>query len=239
MEIRPSLVYILAFFSLAFLLHECYDWAHVLAGGAFCHCWGPRAFDSWALCRKCVITDGHVIALIYIVGPLLSYTLIWIGYRLMHPDNMLERRSVGFSLLFAALPLTRIMGAFSSTCDETWSLRQMIPVTDLTHHRLVAIVGLLIVLILTLPPLIRAFLLLPGWIGKLLVFPAFLLLPPLIDRLVVHKGMNHLLTIGILDHRVITGLPFLVLAWLFFTAIVFLMTCRSLPSLLDYPDEWL
>ncbi len=165
MEIKPRIVPLIAFVSLVFLLHELHDWAHTMAAGGQCHCWAPRSFDSWTLCPNCIL-DGRQRLLIWLVGPLITYVAIWIGYGLMDPENTLEKRSVGFSLVFAALPLPRIMAVLAGGSDETSAMRQLLEPLDLKHHHLVSLIGLLVVLALTLPALIRAFLMLPGWKGQ-------------------------------------------------------------------------
>jgi hypothetical protein len=235
MEVKPRLVSIIAFFSLVFLLHELHDWAHTMVAGGLCRCWAPRAFDSWELCPRCAL-DGSQLALIWLVGPVITYIAIWMGYRLMNPENGLEKKSMGFCLFFAALPFTRIMAALSGGGDETNGLRALFPGYEIRHHHLVSLAGLLLVLALILPGLTRAFLLLPGWMGKLLIFPVFLILPGFIDHWVVHDGMNKLVDMGLLNHLVITGLHLLVLVWLVFILLVFILSYRGLAILLDYDE---
>jgi hypothetical protein len=236
MEIKPKIVPLIAFLSLVFLLHELHDWAHTMMAGGLCHCWAPRAFDTWSLCPRCVL-DGREHALIWMVGPLFNYVAIWAGWNLMDPENTLEKRSTGFCLLFAALPLPRIMAALAGGGDETSMFRELLPTYELRHHHLVSLIGLIFILAMTLPALIRAFLLLPGWKGKLLVFPAYLLLPGLIDHWVVHIGMNKLSDMGVLSHLVITGLHLLVLVWLAFILLVFLVSSGGLSQVLAYDEK--
>jgi hypothetical protein len=236
MEIKPRIVPLIAFLSLVFLLHELHDWAHAMMAGGLCHCWAPRAFDTWSLCPRCVLdADEH--ALVWMAGPLFNYVAIWVGYRMMDPENTLEKRSVGFSLVFASLPLPRLMAVLAGGSDETATFRGLLPGYDLRHHHIVSLMGLAFVMIMTLPALIRAFLLLPGWKGKLLVFPAYLILPGLIDYWVVHVGMNKLSDMGVLSHLVITGLHLLVLVWLAFVLLVFLVSSGGLSQVLDYDEK--
>jgi hypothetical protein len=236
MEIKPRLVPLIAFFSLVFLLHELHDWAHAMAAGGQCHCWAPRSFDSWTICPNCIL-DGRQRLLIWIVGPLITYIALWSGWRLMNVDNPLERRSTGFCLVFAALPFMRIMAALAGGGDETLAMRQLLEPLDLKHHHLVSIIGLLFVLALTLPALIRAFLMMPGWRGKLLVFPLMLVLPGYIDRWVVHDGMNKLQDTGFLTHMVVTGLHLIVVVWGFFVLFVFVLSRKGLSHFLDYDER--
>ncbi len=236
MVVKPRLIGLLAFFSLVFLIHELHDWAHTMMAGGLCHCWAPRVFDIWGLCRSCSL-NGRQIMLVLMAGPLITYVAIWIGWSFMNPDNPLEKRSTGLCLVFAALPFLRILAALSGGGDETVALHQLFQASDVRHHRVIAVVGLLLVVGLSLPALIRAFLLLPGWWGKLLAFPALLVLPGYIDRWVVHDGLNKLTESGVLNYPVITGLPVAVLVWLLTILGVFLLTYRGLSTFLQYDEQ--
>jgi hypothetical protein len=236
MEIRPRLVPLIAFFSLVFLLHELHDWAHAMAAGGLCHCWAPRSFDSWTLCPNCIL-EGRQRLLIWILGPMINYIAIWAGWRLMNPENTLERRSIGFCLVFAALPFMRILAAAMGGGDETSALRQLLEPFSLTHHRVLSLIGLLVVLAATLPSLIRAFLLLPGGRGKLLIFPVMLLLPGYVDHWVVQEGMNKLQDMGFLNHLVVTGLHLIVVVWGFFVLFLFALSHKGLSHFLDYDEK--
>lgn len=236
MEIKPRLVPLIAFFSLLFLLHELHDWAHAMVAGGLCHCWAPRSFDSWTLCPNCIL-DGRQRLLIWIAGPVITYIALWSGWKLMNVDNTLERRSTGFCLVFAALPFMRILAALAGGGDETSALRQLLEPFDFNHHHLVSIIGLLFVLAATVPALIRAFLMLPGWRGKLIVFPVMFVLPGYIDRWVVHDGMNKLQDMGVLSHLVVTGLHLIVVVWGFFVLFVFLLSRNGLSHFLDYDEN--
>jgi hypothetical protein len=235
MKLKPTPLYLLSFFSLVFLLHELHDWLHVIITGSLCHCWGSRVFDDWVACSSCP-PAGHPQVLGLLFGALLIYVAIWTGWVLMYPGNSLRRKSLGFSLLFAALPFMRIWHACLRDGDETTALRAFFQHPRGSGHYLMLVAGMLIVLLLTLPPLVRAFMLLPGWTLKLLVFPAFLLLPGVIDHFVVHDQMNKLLNGGFLQQGIMRGVPLLVMAWLVLLMVVYLLTRWSLPLALDYKE---
>lgn len=235
MKIKLTPLYLLSFFTLVFLVHELHDWAHTITAWSVCGCWGPRAFDFWDFCSKCTATSPYPRVLAWITGPLINYILIWAGWGLMHPENPIEKRSLGFALVFATLPLVRILGALAGGGDETFALRQLFQHADGGNRHNVALAGLLIVLILNLPPLIRAFLLFPGWLGKIGVFAAFLILPGPVDRW-VNRGMNHLLTLPSLSHQWITGISVLVVAWFFIMLFLFALSYKRLEGLFEHQD---
>jgi len=236
MKIKLSPLYLLSFFALVFLVHEIHDWIHVLVARAVCGCWGTKAFDYWTLCAKSwvsVSNQGNV--LITMAGPLFNYLVICWGWELMQPENELHQKSLGFSLVFASLPFPRIMGALAGGGDETLALKQIFLHADGGNRHIVSLVGLLFVLILTLPALYRAFMLVAGLWGKLMVV-AFLVLPGYIDRLVVSGLLNKMLAKGILVHQVWTGFSQGIMVWLLLLLILLVVIGRYLSWAFEYRE---
>jgi hypothetical protein len=227
MKLKLTPLYIVSFLFLVFLIHEIHDWTHALAARAVCDCWGPRGFDRWDFCAGCTVSTGQR-ALALIVGPFINFALLWVGWRKMDPENPLDEQSLGCSLNFACLPLNLLLAAGSGGGDLTNALRFMQQHGPATNRRLVGIMGLLIVLVLTLPALFRAFILLPGYQGKFLIFPALLLLPVWLDKWLVGKQLNNWL-IGP-DATQNHGYAW-VIGWFFFVLIGWLFTRRWLEDL--------
>lgn len=230
MKIKPTAVYFLAFSALLFLVHECHDWAHFSAARFICGCWGTKGFDNWTFCPNCQITTaGQVPA--WIAGPLVNYVLIILAWWLMKPTHSPAQKSIGFSLLFATIPFVRILAAASGGGDETAAVRQIFQQTGGNRH-LPALFGLILVLLLTVPALIRAFLMLNGWKERLLFFPAFLILPIFFDRLIVAGAMNGLLKKGVLAAETLPGVPLLLLLWTILWILVLLSGYKNVLRLL-------
>ncbi|MDR3713435.1 MAG: hypothetical protein P4L51_11500 [Puia sp.] len=230
MKLKLTPAYVLSFLSLVFLVHELHDWAHVIAARFICGCWGLRTFDYWTFCAHCN-TDPEFQALAWFAGPAVSYIVVWTGWWLMDPRSSPKRKSLGFSLLFSALPFTRILAAAVGGGDETLGLRQIFQQEDGGNHHLVAVAGLLLVLALTVVPLVRALNILPGWLARLLVFVPFLLLPMYPDRFIVSYCMNKLLATGFLSEPFVGGASQLVTVWFLFLAAILLLTKKSLSNL--------
>ena len=235
MKIKLTVLYVLSFFSLVFLVHELHDWAHVLVARALCGCWGTRAFDAWTPCLYCRASSRELV-LSWVAGPLVNYIFIWTGWLFMDPQLELDRRCLGFSLVFAALPFPRLLGALAGGGDETTSLRLFFQHTDGSNAHQVTLAGLLLVGVLTLPALQRAFLSLPGGWLKGLVFPAFLLLPGLLDRWLVGHELNKLIVKDMLVEDRLPGTSLVVVAWLFLLLLLCLFTSRSLSTLFEHKD---
>ena len=236
MKVKLTPIYLLGFFSLVFLIHEIHDWAHFILSATYCGCMGYRAFDSWSVCITCA-TSASAFALATLVGPLVNYIVIWSGWALMHPENPSEKQSIGFSMVFAALPFPRIMGALAGGGDETSALRQLFQRPNGSNHYFVAGAGLLIVLALCLPALIRTFVLVTGWVERIIILPAFLVLPGLVDHWLVSGELNRLLNKGVLDHRMLRGgTQLFVFVWLGVVLALYLLTRKSLENVLEYKE---
>lgn len=236
MKIKLTSLYLLAFFALTFLIHEIHDWAHFIFSASYCGCLGNRAFDSWSVCNTCSTSTAGM-ALATLIGPVVNYLVIWSGWALMHPENPSEKQSLGFSLVFAALPFPRIMGALAGGGDETSALRQLFQRPGGINHYVVAGAGLLFVLLLTLPALVRAFLLITGWGQRLLLFPAFLVLPGLLDHWLVSGELNRLLQNGFLSRQILRGgTKLFVFVWLAVLLLVYLLTRKSTEQVLEYKE---
>jgi len=233
MKIKLTPLYLLAFFPLVFLIHELHDWTHFFMGRWICGCWGSRGFDSWNLCRACN-SSGRLYALAWAGGPLINYLVMCAGWRCMDPENTLERRSLGFSLVFAALPLTRLVSTFSGTSDESDFFRMAFLRPDGSNQPEITLGGLFFVTAVCLTILRRALMILPEWKVKTQLFPAFLILPPLIDHLVVGQWLNGLHRLISLEY--ISGVPFALLVWLFIILVVLAMTWNSLLTLFEHKD---
>jgi hypothetical protein len=129
------------------------------------------------------------------------------------------------------------MGALSGGGDETSALRQLFQRSNGSNHYVVAAAGLLLVLALCLPALIRAFVLVTGWVQRVLILPAFLVLPGLVDHWLVSGELNRLLAKGVLNHQVLRGgTQLFVFVWLAVVLVLYLLTRKSLENVLEYKE---
>jgi hypothetical protein len=189
MNLKLSPLYLLSFMILVFLVHELHDWAHTLVARAVCSCWGMRVFDGLAFCPDCFPSAGER-ALETVAGPVINFILLWIGYSLLNEDSQLREQSLGCTIVLACLPLNILLAATSGGGDLTNAIRWLEPHDAQNNPHFVSLLGLLIAVALTVPPLVRAFLRLPGYRGKLIVFPILLIVPGWLDHWLVNIGLN-------------------------------------------------
>jgi hypothetical protein len=105
------------------------------------------------------------------------------GWALLDIENSVEDHSLGVALVFAAMPWSNLIAAFTGGGDITDFIRWIQRHGPTSNHGLVSRISLIIQLIIILPGLIRAFLRLPGYKGKLIAFPLLLLVPGWLERL--------------------------------------------------------
>jgi hypothetical protein len=186
MNLKAPPLFILSFLLLVFLVQEVHDWAHVLTVRVTCHCWAGRMFGDWVLCGS---PSMGQLALITIAGPLINVVLFVAGWSLLNEENSAEEHSLGVALVFAAMPWSNLIAAFRGGGDITGFVRLIQRHGPNSNHSLATAIGLIVQLLIILPGLIRAFLRLPGYKGKLIAFPLLLLLPVWLERL-LNRQLN-------------------------------------------------
>lgn len=160
--------FIISFFLLLFLLMQAHQLLHHAIGGILCGQVGYLTFDRHSYAEG-LSPSGIVVATI--PGPLVNYIAMWIGLLLLLRSGRYPL--LGFSLIFASMPFARVFA--SQGGDEKlfglW-INQLFGLGD----KYAPIIGLLVVLLIIVPPLIVAY----NSIGnkrKLRIILAFLFLP--------------------------------------------------------------
>lgn len=215
----------IAFVALLFVHNEIHEIAHTAVGRVICGAWGPRNFNSWRVACQEITPE---LVLVPLAGLVFSYGLMWIGYRLLRPDESTTKRSLGFCLVFAAMPFGRILTVAQSAGDEMVILRGVFPGIN-SFVRLM--LGVTVVLVLVCPPLFRALSALPRR-QRWLVFPGFLLIPYILFETLVLRVANPLLEQGILAGEGLLGAPLFVNAWTGFWLLVLAVSWQYLLGVL-------
>ena len=229
MKQKFTLKYFFAFISLLFLFQEIHDWAHFLVSKFLCGCTGIKNFDYWTICDSCDISSS-LLFFVWIAGPLVTFIIVWLARNLMKRSNSLERRSVGFSMLFAASPFIYILASAQGGGDFALALKALFPGILETNHRLISLMALSISLILIVPPFLKSMKLVKDKKERLLIYPLFIILPPIIKYIGLDVGMTKLLKMELLDEDIFTGIPLLVIVWHIVLIIVLFFSYRSLPE---------
>lgn len=227
LSIRPTAASIAAFLCLTLLLVEAHELCHALATRALCGGWSGRVFDNVLPYRGC---GSERLALIDIVAPSFTYACLWLGAAWM--GGRRRRRQVfGFSLLFASLPLGRVLPqvvtafADGSTSDE-YSFVRHLAGPSLSRGAAGGI-AIAIAVALTVPPLLFAWRRLQP-AGRPRLFAAFYGLPLLFVIGWLMLGMNGLLVAGALAWLGSAAWPGLVIVHTAVIGSLFLLLRRRL-----------
>lgn len=223
MNIKLNLKFTVSFIALLFVMHEAHEIAHTTLGRIICGDWGERDFNVWGLAEGC--SQGDFISMLpTYFGPIFTFSMIWIGTFLLKRDHSIERKSLGFALLFANMPFARIMTAAFGGGDEVYATNVL-----LDNYNLSWGLGFASIILITAFPLYSAFISINknrlGW------FLLFFLAPVAIDLIVVLGVMNTLLENGVLATYWILGSPMLVTFWTLFVFIVFLVMRKHIFTL--------
>lgn len=195
---QPTWRWLVATAFLVLVAHECHELIHTGVGRVICGAWGSRDFNVWSLAEGC---ESWVPTL---MGPLFSWSLMWIGVALLRSGDE-GRRWMGLAFVFAPNPLGRLLPALLGGGDEGVIARHFLG-SEGSWARIAVIV---VTFAIILPTLAAAWGALPErrrplwftllFIGGILVTgPLFFLLG------------NGLLARGILAERGVMGAPVLV-----------------------------
>ncbi|TGE03826.1 hypothetical protein [Hymenobacter fodinae] len=224
MKIRFAWWPLMAFVALQFFLGEAHELVHTGVGRLLCGCWGPRDFNVWSLCATCEQAPLRTMAAT-VAGPLFTFAMMGWGYRLLAPQNPIPHRSLGFALVFANLPVARLLGAvFMGGNDEVYALRPFLP------YPLAWAVGATFVVAAVALPVARAYTALHPH-GRRGVFLAFFFLPMALTVAVVLGVLNSLLAAGFLAMTGVLGSPWLVTGWTLTVCLALGSTYRHLFAL--------
>lgn len=231
MRLQFNLTSLLAFFILVLLLHEAHESAHYFSAWLLCGCPPTRDFLIWKLCSSC--TNQNLFILASFAGPLITYAFMWWGFSLLRATTSSWQKTIGFALVLGALPLPRWLAAVDRGGDEISTLRHVFTGGQ-TYQGV--LLGGLIVLLFTVPPVWRAFKAIRNK-QRILILLAFLAIPWMLDRLLVEKFLNgKLVASGVLMSPVYAGIPLLVILWQVFLLIAFALTARKLKYLAKASD---
>ncbi len=198
--------YVIAFIALNLVMMELHEQVHIQVGKIVCGCYGERDFNVWRTCAQC--SRPSLAYLATSAGPLFSYTMIWLGAWWLMKATAGEKRTFGFSLIFANVPFARIFTALLGGGDEKIVLTFVF--ADSLNLATVKILAGGIVLLFCLPPLVIA---LRNMLNKqrLWYFVGFNILPLVFGLIYVFIFLNGLLTRGFFSSPILLGTPTLIM----------------------------
>lgn len=205
MHFRLSGRYLLFLVALTLLLVEVHEQFHAVATRLLCGGWADRAFDNVLTYRGC---SASSLAVVDLAGPVFSYAVLWAG-ALMSRRQSPVTRGLGLSLVFASLPLARVVPQVfvtlvaGSTSDEYGFIRRV--AGDAIGRPGAGGLALLVSVALTLPPLLMVWRQLPaGRRGRTMSGLLFL---PFLFVVLWAAVLNGALAHGVLHQALLPGWP--------------------------------
>ncbi|MBO9634381.1 MAG: hypothetical protein J7578_14805 [Chitinophagaceae bacterium] len=209
---RINPLYIIFFFAFNMVMLELHEQAHLITGYGICGCYGTRVVNTWNTCTDC--RQAGWLFLAAFAGPLFSYWMIWMGTFFFLRATDMHKRSMGFALVFANMPLARVVTAIMGGGDEKAGFALMgfpVPVAKL--------LAMVLVLFACLLPLVQ--------IGRRMsekrkwwALAGFGIIPMLYGFLYSHRFLNYLLASGWGRRIRILGTPDLLIYHTVFMAII-------------------
>lgn len=132
--------------------------------------------------------------------------MMWLGMQLLSSANA-HKKAVGFSLIFANIPLGRITEAMKGAGDEMIVAKHLLKDNFSLTQKILICSGIL--LLLGLPLIIKAFRILKNKYSWLCIL-GFLTLPVAFILIYILMGMNTILKNGFLSSIGIMGTPVLI-----------------------------
>ncbi|MEP6619795.1 MAG: hypothetical protein ABJE47_10780 [bacterium] len=205
MQVQLTTKYLLAFVCLAAILGIGHELAHHVVGFLICGEWGYKTFNSFKLAPGCQQQHPATFWLATLAGPVLfNYIPIWIGFFHMRRGDV-GHKLFGLTLVFATIPIMRIVFSALHANDEPWMVRHFFGRSALAFWAMNVAIWLL-----TGPPLILAWRTIQNR-HRLLLFLFYLLALPVFVFFVVGIVLENMILKQHILSDTVWGMPYLVL----------------------------
>lgn len=149
-KLKLTSKYLIAFYFLIMLYASLHELVHHFVGYFICGDWGYKTFNYFSTaCEKEKITYLATYA-----GPVFSFAMMWVGryFLLKKSDSYALTNQWAFALLFAQLPLQRMICPFFRMNDEYFASANLFGDGPLLYWTVI-----LVIWIVCIPPLITAY----------------------------------------------------------------------------------
>lgn len=119
MKIRITWRYCVAFYCLVMLYVSLHELVHHFAGALICGDWGYKTFNYF----ETACSDENPARFIAtLAGPVFTFAMMWVGAWMLRRDQSTAyTKQLGFALIFAQLPLQRMINPFFRMNDEFYA----------------------------------------------------------------------------------------------------------------------
>ena len=196
MKIRVTWKYSIAFYCMVMLYVSLHELVHHFTGAAICGDWGYKTFNYF---ETACSDDEQIRYLATFAGPFFTFLIMWLGaWMLQKRDASAYTKQLGFAMIFAQLPLQRMLNPFFRMNDEFYAAVNLWGDTLLVYWGVI-----LVIWIICLPPLWIAFRSIEND-RKIIWFFFYLCLFPYLIWAPVFGGLEYLLVYqGVMDGTII------------------------------------
>ncbi|MDX1940586.1 MAG: hypothetical protein SFU99_08540 [Saprospiraceae bacterium] len=188
--------YCLAFYCIIMLYASLHELVHHFSAYFICGDWGYKSFNYFE--TACEGTPKSWYATYS--GPLFTFIMMYIGAYLLQKEASNYQKHLGFAMIFAQLPLQRMISPIFRMNDEYIATVSLFGNTDLNYWLVIIIIWLI-----CLPPLIKAYRAIQNryrwlWFAFYFILFPYIIWGPIfgtLEYLMVNKGFLDQTLIGI------------------------------------------
>ncbi|WP_025664818.1 hypothetical protein [Aquimarina megaterium] len=147
-KIKITWKYCLAFYSIIMLYASLHELVHHFSGYFICGDWGVKTFNYFeTACEQ----DSKSLIATYI-GPIFSFIMMYLGAHFLRNKSSDYKKHLGFAIIFAQLPLQRMISPFFKMNDEFYATAKLFGDSSFIYWSVIIIIWLI-----CLPPLIKVY----------------------------------------------------------------------------------
>ncbi len=147
-RIKITLKYCIAFYCICRLYASIHELVHHFTAYFICGDWGYKSFNYFE--TACEGTDKSLLATY--TGPLFTFIMMYVGVYFINKKFSTFRNHLGFALIFAQMPLQRMINPFFKMNDEFYATANLFGDTPLNYW-----LTIIIIWIICVPPLVKAY----------------------------------------------------------------------------------
>lgn len=195
-KLKLTTKYCIALYCITMLYASLHELVHHFTGYLVCGAWGYKSFNSFE-----TACEGEAISyLATYAGPLFTFIMMYVGMYLLRTNKSHFHSQLGFAMIFAQMPVQRMLGPIMGFNDELYATGRLFGYTTLNTW-----IVIILVWAVCMPPLIQAYKAIQNK-RKLLWFLLYALLLPyilfgpmffLLEYLMLQKGVLDQAVIGI------------------------------------------
>ena len=147
-KLKITWKYCIAFYCIGMLYASLHELIHHFAGYVICGDWGIKTFNYF----ETACSDEPKSYIATYIGPIFTFIVMYVGAYFLNNKFSTFKNHLGFAMIFAQIPLQRMISPFFRMNDEFYATSMLLGNTDAVYWSVIIVIW-----IICLPPLIKAF----------------------------------------------------------------------------------